>query len=56
VGLPTISGFGIWSTFPYQIHVDNLELRVWSPGSGEVDVYGNTWKQLSGRRYAAAAS
>jgi hypothetical protein len=56
VGLPTISGFGIWSTFPYQIHVDNLELRVWSPGSGEVDVYGNIWKQLSGRRYGAAAS
>jgi hypothetical protein len=50
-GQPTLSGFGPWSVLPQRVPTDNIEVRVWSPGTGRVSVYRASVDQLSGQRY-----
>ncbi len=50
-GQPALSGFGPWSVLPQRVPTDNIEVRVWSPGTGRVAVYQAAVNQLSGQRY-----
>jgi hypothetical protein len=51
IGQPAFGGHALWAIRPQSRQGDDLEIRVWSPGKGHVEVYRIALQQLTGKHY-----